>query len=132
MLSGRFLGQLQLIVAVVDPVKRDEKNKPVTYTAALVELFRWRNGGQVHNTHGMFEVEKWPASSSSRPRNLGPLRFYETQSVINCAHLVPADVLGTRFYVNNWASWEAYNTIYNPDFLESNRQAVARLARQFK
>lgn len=86
----------------------------------------------MHNTHGMFEVEKWPASSSSCSRNLGPLKFYETQSVINCAHLIPADVLGTRFYVNNWASWEAYNTIYNPDFLESNRQTTARLARQFK
>lgn len=44
-LSGQLLGQLQLIVAVVDPVKWDKKNKPVTYTEALVELFRWRNGG---------------------------------------------------------------------------------------
>ena len=39
-LSGQLLGQLQLIVAVVDLVKRDKKNKPVTYTGALVELFR--------------------------------------------------------------------------------------------
>ena len=132
MLSGRLLGQLQLIVTVVDSVRQDSRGKAPRYTGALIELFKWRNGGRVHATHGMFEVEKWPASSSGSLRNLGPLRFYPISTVINTAHLVPTNVSASKFYVNNWVNWEAYNTIYDPDFLDTNRQAAVKLARSFK
>ena len=131
-LHGRLLGQLQLIVTVIDMTRQDGKDKALRYTGALVELFKWRNGGEVHATHGMFEVEKWPAASSGHRRNLGPLRFYEIPTVINTAHLVPADAEASKFYVNNWVNWEAYNTIYDPDFLHNNHRAAVRLAKLFK
>ena len=131
-LDGRLLGQLQLIVTVVDPKRQNDKNKALKYTEALIELFKWRNGGRVNDTHGMFEVKKWPVSSSKHPRKLGPLRFYKIPTVISCAHLVPANALATEFYVNNWVNWESYNTIYDPDFLDSNHRAAVKLAKSFK
>ena len=131
-LSGRLLGQLQLIVTVIDSMRQSSKGKALKYTEALIELFRWRNGGQVHATHGMFEVEKWPANSSQNPRKLGPLRFYPISTVKNCAHLVPINSSASKFYVNNWVNWEAYNTIYDPDFLATNCRAAVKLARSFK
>ena len=105
---------------VVNPMRQSDKNKALKYIGALIELFKWRNEGPVHDTHGMFEVEKWPVSILEHSRNLGPLRFYKIPTVISCAHLVPADILANKLYVNNWVNWESYNTIYDSDFLDNN------------
>ena len=131
-LCGWLLGQLQLIVTVINSMQRDGNDRALRYTGALIELFKWRNRGQVHPTYGMFEVERWPSNGSTQPCNLGAVRFYKIPTVIHCAHLVPADALASKFYVNNWVNWEAYNTIYNPDFLDSNHRAAVKLVKSFK
>ncbi|MCJ1470491.1 hypothetical protein MMC07_009137 [Pseudocyphellaria aurata] len=107
-LSGRLLGRLQLIVTVVDVTKR------------------------VHATHGMFKVERWPVAASRHPCNLGSTRFYEIPIIISCAHLVLTDDSASKFYVNSWVNWEAYNSIYDPGFLENNRRAAINLAKTFR
>lgn len=128
--GGRLLGRLQLIVTVLDPTRQNTKEKPLRYTGALVELFKWRNKGRIHETHGMFEVEKWPANTSVKPRDLGPLRFYDIPTILHCAHLIPANPAQSFFYVNNWVNWEAYNTIYDPDFEEKNLSAAKKWAKR--
>lgn len=75
----------------------------------------------------MFEVGRWPANTSGQPRTLGAKRFYEILTVIHCAHLIPIDASNSVFYVNNWINWEAYNTIYGPDFLALNHREAVRL-----
>ncbi len=47
------------------------KGKPVTYIGAFVELYNWRNRGQVHEIHAMIELEKMRASIAKNSRNLG-------------------------------------------------------------
>lgn len=128
-LDGRLLGQLQLIVTVFDPTRQGARGKAARHTGALVELFEWRRGGLVHETHGMFEVARQCPRASKNPRALGAMRFYEIPTIIHCAHLVPKDAGNSVYYVNNWINWEAYNTIYDPDFLAKNRRAAAKLAR---
>lgn len=126
----RRLGKLQLIVAVLEPTRQGRQGKPLKYTGALIELFRWRLGGQVHKTHGMFEVERQPPTVSANPRNLHAFRFYEIPTIIHCAHLVPTNSTNQIFYVNSWINWEAYNTVYDKEFLESNMQAARKYSRK--
>ena len=131
-LRGRLLGRLQLIVTILDPLRRNFKNKPLKYTGAFIELFKWRNQGQIHETHGMLEVESWPLNNIRKSRMLNARRFYEISNIIHCAHVVPAGESSSIFYVNYWIDWEAYNTIYDPDFLAKNYRAAIKLSKQFK
>ena len=38
-MKGRMVGQLQLILTVVDPERKDESDNYLRYTDALIELF---------------------------------------------------------------------------------------------
>ena len=131
-LRGRLLGQFQLIVTVIDPLRRDTRDKPLRYTSAFIELFKWRNQGRVHETHGMFEVERWPINNARKSRILNARRFYEIPTIMHCAHVVPAAESSSVFYVNNWINWEAYNTIYDPGFLSKNYRVATKSSKNLK
>lgn len=113
----REIGQLEIIITVADRDRVDDKGRPLKYTGALVQRLRWRNQRKVHPVHGMFEVERIPASQSRNARNLGPSRFYEIRQVVRSAHVIPAGGEKPYFYVNNFVDWDQYNTIYDEEFL---------------
>ncbi len=46
--NGKLIVKLLLTVTVADPERFTLKGKPVIYTGAFVELYNWRNRGQVH------------------------------------------------------------------------------------
>jgi len=48
-MEGKMVGQLQLILTVVDSGRRDGSGNYVKYTGALVELLRFRNSGVVNH-----------------------------------------------------------------------------------
>ena len=96
-------------MTVADPERFTPKGKPVTYTGAFVELYNWRNGGQVHEIHRMIELEKMRASTAENPRNLGAHRIIEISSVLRSAHVVPRDQNKFVFYVNNYIDWDQFN-----------------------
>ncbi len=98
----KLIGKLLLTVTVADPERFPPKGKPVTYTGALVELYNWRNRGQVHEIHGMFELEKMCASIAKNPHNLGAHRIIEILSILRSTHVVPRDQDKVVFYVNNY------------------------------
>ena len=56
---------------MADPERFIPKNKPVTYTGALIELYNWRNCGQVHEIYRIVELEKMCVFIAKNPRNLG-------------------------------------------------------------
>ena len=56
--NGKQIGKLLLIVTIAEPKRFTAKGKPITYTGAFVEFYKWRNRGQVHEIHGMVELEK--------------------------------------------------------------------------
>lgn len=97
-----MIKRLLLTVTVADPQQLDQKRKPVIYTQAFDEIYDWCNRGQVHKTHGMVELEKYPISSVEDPLNQGAHRFYKIFEVLRSAHVVPRDTEGNTFYFNNY------------------------------
>lgn len=43
---------------VADPKRFTPKGNLVTYTKAFIELYNWRNCGQVYEIHKMIELKK--------------------------------------------------------------------------
>ncbi len=118
-----------LTVTVADPERFTLKGKPITYTGALVELYKLRNRGQVYEIYGMIELEKMRASIAKNPRNLGAYWIIEISLVLHNAHIVPRDQDKVVFYVNNYIDWDQFNQLYDPDWMEKdikNADAVAR------
>ncbi len=76
---------------MVDPERFIPKDEPVTYIGALVELYNWKNRGQVHEIHGMIELEKMRALIAENPCNLGAYCIIEIFSVLCNAYMVPRD-----------------------------------------
>ena len=87
-MEGKMVGQLQLILTVVDSGRRDGSGNYVKYTGALVELLRFRNSGAVNHQHGMVEVENWPSSDVRSPRGIGARRIYQMSTILRSAHLI--------------------------------------------
>ena len=45
-------------MTIADPEQFTAKGKPITYTGVFVELYNWRNRGQVHEMYRMVELER--------------------------------------------------------------------------
>ena len=58
-MEGKMVGQLQLIITVADPKRKNEQGNCVKYLGALIKLLRFRNTGAINHRHGMVEVETW-------------------------------------------------------------------------
>ncbi len=82
------------------------KDKPVIYTGALVELYNWRNYGQVYEIHGMTELEKMRTLIAENLRNLGAHRIIEISLILRSAHVIPRDQDKVVFYINNYIYWD--------------------------
>ncbi len=114
---------------MADPERFTLKGKPVTYIGAFVELYNWKNRGQVHEIYGMIKLEKMCASIAENLRNFGAHQIIEISSVLYSAHVVPRDQDKVVFYVNNYIDWDQFNQLYNPDWMEKcirNADAVVR------
>ncbi len=91
---------------MADPKQFTPKGKPAIYTGELVELYNWRNHIQIHEIHGMIELEKMCASIAENPRNLSIYQIIEISLVLHCTHLVPRNEDKVMFYVNNYIDWD--------------------------
>ena len=69
--NGKQIGSLLLTVTVADPKQFTPKCKPVIYIGAFVELYNWKNGGQIDEIHRIIELEKMHALIAENLRNLG-------------------------------------------------------------
>ena len=57
---------------------------------------------------------------------LGAIRFYDMAAILQSVHVVPDG--GTGYYVNNYADWDTYNTVYDDNFLTDG----AKKAKQYQ
>ncbi len=110
-----LIKKLLLTVIVANPEWFTPKGKLVTYIEALVELYNWKNRGQVDKIHGMIELEKMRASIAENPRNLGAHRIIEIFLVLHSVHVTPKDQDKVVFYINNYIDWDQFNQLYDPD-----------------
>lgn len=56
-----------------------------------MELYKWKNRGQVHEIYKMVELKKWHASTIENPYNLGTYHIIKVPSVLHSAHVVSKD-----------------------------------------
>ncbi len=116
-------------MTITDPEAFMDKGKPIIYIKAFVELYNWRNRGQVHEIHGIVKLEKMRASRTEHPRNLGAHYIVERSSILHSAHIILRDQERILFYVNNYINWNQFNQLYASDSLEKviqNADAVAQ------
>ena len=96
----------------------------------LVESLKFRNGGVIDPVHGMVEMERWPPSKAIKTRDSGPRRFYSLTSVVRSAHVIPGFGDTSQIeYINNPIDWDQYNTIYDPDFVNSDIHQASKLGK---
>jgi hypothetical protein len=131
LLGGKRVGQLQAIVTVIDHQRHDTNGTVVQYTGALIDLLRFRHGGNVHSIHGMIEAEDWPQATSQSSRNIGYRCFFDMSMILRSAHVIPSGNDGT-YYINNYVDWDQYNTIFDPEFLANGIREADRIAKQFR
>ena len=67
------------------------KEKPIAYTGAFVEFYKWRNCRQVYEIYGIVELEMWYISIIENLHNLSAYRNIEVSSVLRSVYVVPRD-----------------------------------------
>ena len=95
-----------LTITLADPEQFTPKSKPVIYTEALIELYNWKNRGQVYEIHGIVELEKMRILIAKNPRNLGAHRIIEISLVLHNTHVIFKNQNKVVFYVNNYIDWD--------------------------
>ena len=70
-MEGKMVGQLQLIITVADPERKNEQGNCVKYSGALIKLLRFQNSGVINHRHGMVEVETWLRDDVWNPQGIG-------------------------------------------------------------
>ncbi len=118
-------------MTIVDLEQFIDKGKSITYIKAFVELYNWKNYGQVYEIHGIVELEKMCTctSTAKHPRNLGAYRIIEISSILHSTHIVLRNQERIIFYVNNYIDQDEFNQLYVLDWPEKgvqNTDAVAR------
>ena len=48
-MEGKMVGQLQLIITVADPERKNEQGNCVKYLGALIELLQFQNSGVINH-----------------------------------------------------------------------------------
>ena len=74
----------------------------------------------------MLELEPWKNAPTAHPKMLRTIWFYEMSAILQNIYLVPDN--GKGYYVNNYADWNTYNTVYDDSFLKDK----TRKAMQYK
>ena len=117
-LRGQRIGQLQLIFTVHDIGARDEYGVPRQHQCVAMSILRPQNGGETHKIRGM---EQWPNANRNTKQFLGGTRCYSIGQVLRAAHVLQSKHPG-NFVVNNYAAFDEFNTLYNPNFMEDNEE----------
>jgi hypothetical protein len=60
LLNGRLIGQLQLIVTVLNIKRLDKYGVYMQYTGVIVKLLQLLNYRVLHPTYSIVEVKRWP------------------------------------------------------------------------
>ncbi len=122
--SERCVEQVQIIIIVLNHQRLNFKKRSQRYTEALFKLKRWINKEVTHSMHDMHEVKNFSSNTSQNSRLLDFRHFYNLLHIIRSAHLVSANQMCIKFYVNNFINWNQYNTVYDLNFMTSDKQII--------
>ncbi len=100
------------------------------YTEMLFKLKRWINREVTHSMHDMHEVQNFSLNTSQNSRLLDSCCFYNLLHIICNVHLVFANQTCIRFYINNFIDCDQYNTVYDLNFMTSDKQIIDKWEKQ--
>ncbi len=80
-----------MIVTVANPEQFTNKGKLITYIRGFVELYNWRNHGQVHEIYGIVEFEKMYTLTIKHLRNFSAHRIIKISWILRSTCVVPQD-----------------------------------------
>jgi hypothetical protein len=63
-LGKRLIGQLYLIITILNIKRLDKYGVYMQYIRAIIELLQLLNYGVLYLTHNIVKVKKWPYSNS--------------------------------------------------------------------
>jgi hypothetical protein len=117
----RIIKQLQLIMTIINFQKVDEHHKSIKYCETFVNVMKSRNNEKFNDITEIISLKAWSRSHAANLRFLKLNRIYDVSSIIKNVHMMSNDK--RRLYVNNYANWNVYNSIYVDDFMniESRR-----------
>lgn len=118
--NNKLVGQMQLILNIIDLNALDSKGKPVKYNSALLKLLWTQNKEIPSKITDMVELQLWPMRMVQNPWTLRALKMFDMSSIVRSVHMMPNRK--SRFYVNNYSDWNTYNSIYNEVFLENGKR----------
>src|SRR6266702_6193669 len=87
LLGGRLIGQLQLIVTILDIKRLDKYGVYMQYTGAMVELLQPLNHRLLYPIYGIVKVKRWPYLNRQVLRNSC---FYLMPFILQSTHIVLA------------------------------------------
>ena len=130
-------GQVLAVVDIALPTRGEDGNF-IHLHAAFVDVLTFCHGGAYNRIHGMLEVQTSLPSDAKKGR-LGSQRFYNLESVLRSAHIVPSEILGPptstperqRYFVNNYFDWWHYNKFYSPTWEKDGLTAAQEAAKEF-
>ena len=113
-----------LIVTMADPRWFTLKKKQVIYSRAFVELYNWKNNGQIHEIYRIIELEKTRTLTMKNLRNLSAHRIIERSLVLCNAQMVFGNQDKFVFYVNNYINLDQFNYLYDLDWIKKDVRNV--------
>ena len=128
--SEKCVEQVQIIIIILDYQRLNFKKWSQRYTETLFKLKHWINKKATHSVHDMHEVKNFSSNTFQNSRLLNSCHFYDLLHIIRSAHLVSANQMHIRFYVNNFIDWNQYNTVYDSNFMTSDKQIVDEWEKQ--
>ena len=120
-----------LTITIADPEQFSPKSKLVTYIEIFVELYNWKNCGQVHEIK-MVELGKMRTLITKNPCNLSACQIIEIFLVLRSAHMVSKDQNKVVFYINNYIDWDQFYQLYDPDWKEKDVQNIDVITRKLR
>ncbi len=127
--DGKTLGQLQAIVTIRDIHRKNDRAECREYHGCLLTTLKPTHNGQPNSINGMLTYKAVPLQSSTTPRKLGPLRFYNASMVLRAAHVVPAELIASnKFLLNPYIDWGEYTEIYTLQWEAETMEAAKKVA----
>ena len=118
-------------MTVADPEQFTAKSKTIIYTGVFVELYNWKNRGQVHEIHRMVEFDKCHTSIIENLCNLDTHCIIKVFLVLRSPNVVLRDQDRMVFYVNNYIDWDQFNQLYDADWFNKGIQNADEVACKF-
>ena len=122
--DNNSIEQLQVIVIIQNSNRRKNWNQTsMTYCEILIKLLRSKNQN-IDKIIDMFDLLSWINTTIKKFKILKMMKFYNMFSILQNVHVIFDD--RDDYYVNNYADWNTYNTIYDVNFYDENISKIKK------